>query len=65
MFYQSEFKPIECQFEILEVMRIFNIRRVITSMLRIMLRLVWCPGQNKRIASHPFFDGCRKRRVKD
>jgi hypothetical protein len=27
--------------------------------------LVWCPGQNKRIAPLSFFRGCRKRRLKD
>jgi hypothetical protein len=27
--------------------------------------LVWCPGQNKRIAPLSFFHGCRKRRLKD
>jgi hypothetical protein len=25
----------------------------------------WCPGQNKRIAPLPFFQECRKRRLKD
>jgi hypothetical protein len=25
---------------------------------------VWCPGQNKIITALPFFDGCRKRRLK-
>jgi glycerol-3-phosphate O-acyltransferase len=29
------------------------------------IRLVWCPGQNKRIAPLSFFHGCRKRRLKD
>jgi hypothetical protein len=28
-------------------------------------RLVWCPGQNKRIAPLSFLHGCRKRRLKD
>jgi hypothetical protein len=27
--------------------------------------LVWCPGQNKRIAPLSFLHGCRKRRLKD
>jgi glyoxylate carboligase len=27
--------------------------------------LVWCPGQNKRIAPLCFLHGCRKRRLKD
>jgi hypothetical protein len=27
--------------------------------------LVWCPGQNKRIALFSFLQGCRKRRLKD
>jgi hypothetical protein len=27
--------------------------------------VVWCPGQNKRIAPLSFLDGCRKRRLKD
>jgi hypothetical protein len=27
--------------------------------------LVWCPGQNKRIAPLSFRHGCRKRRLKD
>jgi hypothetical protein len=27
--------------------------------------LVWCPGQNKRIAPFSFLHGCRKRRLKD
>jgi hypothetical protein len=27
--------------------------------------LVWCPGQNIRIAPLSFFNGCRKRRLKD
>jgi hypothetical protein len=26
--------------------------------------LVWCPGQNKRIAPLSFLHGCRKRRLK-
>jgi hypothetical protein len=29
------------------------------------LCLVWCPGQNKRIAPLSFHHGCRKRRLKD
>jgi hypothetical protein len=27
--------------------------------------LVWCPGQNKRIAPLSFLHGCRKRRLKN
>jgi hypothetical protein len=27
--------------------------------------LVWCPGQNKRTVALSFFDGCRKKRLKD
>jgi hypothetical protein len=27
--------------------------------------LVWCPGQNKRIAPLSFLHGCRKRRLKE
>jgi hypothetical protein len=30
-----------------------------------MFRLVWCPGQNKRIAPLSLLHGCRKRRLKD
>jgi hypothetical protein len=29
------------------------------------ISLVWCPGQNKRIAPLSFLHGCRKRRLKD
>jgi hypothetical protein len=29
------------------------------------VRLVWYPGQNKRIAPLSFLYGCRKRRLKD
>jgi hypothetical protein len=31
----------------------------------LILSLVWCPGQNKRIAFLPFFDGSHKRRLED
>jgi hypothetical protein len=33
--------------------------------VEIINRLVWCPGQKKRIASLPFLHGCCKRRLKD
>jgi hypothetical protein len=29
------------------------------------ISLVWCPGQNKRIAPLSFLHGCSKRRLKD
>jgi hypothetical protein len=33
--------------------------------IQCLINLVYCPGQNKRIALLPFFLGCRKRRQKD
>jgi hypothetical protein len=31
----------------------------------VLASLVWCPGQNKRIAPFSLFHGCRKRQLKD
>jgi hypothetical protein len=40
---------------------------VITHLLYLclLISLVWCPGQNKRIAPLSFLHGCRKRRLND
>jgi hypothetical protein len=41
-----------------------NLNKVIRDGIKL-LSLVWCPGQNKRIAPVSFLHGCRKRRLKD
>jgi hypothetical protein len=38
---------------------------VLVTVNNIIIGLVWCPGQNKRIAPLSFLLGCRKRRLKD
>jgi hypothetical protein len=38
---------------------------ILTCCLSLTVSLVWCLGQNKRIAPLSFLHGCRKRRLKD
>jgi hypothetical protein len=41
-----------------------RLTHTINDMCRV-IYLMWCPGQNKRIARLSFFHGCRKKRLKD
>jgi hypothetical protein len=43
----------------------FTFFTFILLLFHIVIILVWCQGQNKRIAPLSFFNGCRKRRLKD
>jgi hypothetical protein len=40
-----------------------NQQTILSIFLLLFYRLVWCPGQNKRIA--PFIHRCRKRRLEE